>query len=375
MSVPRKPAAFRLDPEPQAVAQTAEKEPGRKPRALGTAVVTPADIDVFEIPDPAAAVPPPPTSPKRRSLFGRVFAGAFGVLVSLAVGLWTDRLIRDLFDRAEWLGWVATGAAALAVAALAVILLREMLAISRLAEVGRLRARALDAVSRDDAQLGRAVADELSAFVAAKPETAAGRRALGELKADIIDGANIVRIAETEILLPLDARAKVMILDAAKRVSVVTAVSPRALVDIVYVLFESGRLIRRLSELYGGRPGTLGFFRLARGVLAHLAVTGAIAAGDDIVHQIVGQGLAARLSAKLGEGVVNGMMTARIGVAAMEVTRPLPFIAAKRPGMGDFLSVLTSFAGKSGSPSRSLRKMSCPLTDFDARTDRPERMR
>ena len=137
-----------------------------------------------------------------------------------------------------------------------------------------------------------------------------------------------------------------MILDAAKRVSVVTAVSPRALVDIVYVLFEAGRLIRRLSELYGGRPGTLGFFRLARGVLAHLAVTGAIAAGDDIVHQIVGQGLAARLSAKLGEGVVNGMMTARIGVAAMEVTRPLPFLAAKRPGMGEFLSVLASFSGK-----------------------------
>ena len=124
---------------------------------------------------------------------------------------------------------------------------------------------------------------------------------------------------------------------------VVTAVSPRALVDIAYVVFESGRLIRRLSELYGGRPGTLGFFRLARSVLAHLAVTGAIAAGDDFVHQIVGQGLAARLSAKLGEGVVNGMMTARIGIAAMETTRPLPFAALKRPGMGDFLSALTSF--------------------------------
>ena len=79
-------------------------------------------------------------------------------------------------------------------------------------------------------------------------------------------------------------------------------------------------------------------------MLAHLAVTGAIAAGDDFVQQIVGHGLAARLSAKLGEGVVNGMMTARIGIAAMEVTRPLPFTALKRPGMTDFLSALASFA-------------------------------
>src|SRR5690606_6744501 len=110
--------------------------------------------------------------------------------------------------------------------------------------------------------------------------------------------------------------------------------------------FEAGRLIRRLAELYGARPGTLGFIRLSRDVLAHLAVTGAMAAGDELVHQLVGQGLAARLSAKLGEGVVNGMMTARIGVAAMETVRPLPFTALKRPGMGDFLAALSSFARK-----------------------------
>jgi putative membrane protein len=183
----------------------------------------------------------------------------------------------------------------------------------------------------------------LTDFLSRKPETAAGRRALASLEGDIIDGANLVRIAETELLAPLDQRARQMILDAAKRVSLVTAVSPRALVDLAYVLFESGRLIRRLSELYGGRPGTLGFIRLARGVLAHLAVTGAIAAGDDFVHQIVGQGLAARLSSRLGEGVVNGMMTARIGLAAMEVARPLPFAALKRPGMADFLTALASF--------------------------------
>ena len=115
-----------------------------------------------------------------------------------------------------------------------------------------------------------------------------------------------------------------MVLDAAKRVSIVTAVSPRAMVDLAYVVFEAGRLIRRLAELYGGRPGTLGFFRLARDVLAHLAVTGAIAAGDDLVHQLVGQGLAAQLSAKLGEGVVNGTMTARIGIAAIERYGPCP---------------------------------------------------
>ncbi|MBL8578849.1 MAG: TIGR01620 family protein [Mesorhizobium sp.] len=340
MTGPRKPASFRIEPER---APAVEPPTQRRPRALDKSqvVVTPAEIDVFDT--PTDDVPAPPVAPRRRFRAGAILASAVGVLVSLAFGLWMDQLIRELFARAEWLGWMAAGLAVIAALALVVVLGREALAIARLASVEKLRAQALEAISRDDPKIARRLVGELTTFLAAKPETAAGRRALKELEGDIVDGADLVRIAEVELMTPLDKRAQKLILDAAKRVSVVTAVSPRALVDLAYVLFEAGRLIRRLSELYGGRPGTLGFFRLARGVLAHLAVTGAIAAGDDFVHQIVGQGLAAKLSAKLGEGVVNGMMTARIGVAAMEVTRPLPFTALKRPGMSDFLAALASF--------------------------------
>ena len=347
----RRPAAFRIEPAAKPESPKAEQPP-RRPRAVktGAAVVVPTEVDIFDEPDAALAVPPPATPPRRRSKLGAVFLAAFGILVSLAVGLWIDRLIRDLFSRTDWLGWLAAGAAAIAAAALLVILIREMMALARLNSVEKLRTKGLDAIARNDAREARKVVAELTAFVAAKPETAAGRTALAELRDDIIDGADMVRLAEAELLGPLDERAKVLILDAAKRVSVVTAVSPRAFVDIAYVLFEAGRLIRRLAELYGGRPGTLGFIRLARDVLAHLAVTGVIAAGDEFVHQIVGQGLAARLSAKLGEGVVNGMMTARIGVAAMETARPLPFSAFRRPGMSDFLAALTSFAGRKGGP-------------------------
>jgi putative membrane protein len=43
------------------------------------------------------------------------------------------------------------------------------------------------------------------------------------------------------------------------------------------------------------------------------------------------------------------MMTARIGIAAMETASPLPFSAVKRPGMGDFLTALASFASKKAS--------------------------
>lgn len=306
--------------------------------------VTPAEIDVFDETDLATAVPPPVSVTRRKSWLGRVFLASAGVIFSLAVGLWTDGLIRDLFGRAGWLGWLAAAFAALALAALFVLTLRELFVLSRLAAVETLRRDAWEAWARDDPRAARAVVAGLVSLLSTNPQTAGGRRALGELEGEIIDGAALIGLAETELLSGLDERAKRLILDAAKRVSLVTAVSPRALVDVAYVLWESGRLIRRLSELYGGRPGTLGFFRVARGVLAHLAVTGSIAIGDSFVQQIVGHGLAARLSARLGEGVVNGMMTARIGIAALEVVRPLPFIALKKPGLGDFLAALATFA-------------------------------
>jgi putative membrane protein len=41
------------------------------------------------------------------------------------------------------------------------------------------------------------------------------------------------------------------------------------------------------------------------------------------------------LSQRLGEGVLNGLLTARLGLAAIEVTRPLPFTALPRPALAD----------------------------------------
>jgi putative membrane protein len=347
MSDKRRPAAFSIPPEEKPAADAAKSGP-RKPRASDPVQVRPAEVDAFDEIETIDAEPPPATPPRRPSRLKSAFFWSAGLLISLAVGLWTERLIRELFARAEWLGWVGLALAAIAVFSLIAIVIREGLALSRLASVARLHEKGREAIAANDLAKARALVDELAGFVSSRPETAAGRRVLEETRGEIIDGSDLVRLAETELLAPLDEQARKLTLDAAKRVSLVTAVSPRAVVDIAYVAFEAARLIRRISELYGARPGTLGFLRLARNVIAHLAITGALAAGDEFVHQIVGQGLAARLSARLGEGIVNGMMTARIGVAAMETARPLPFDAVRRPGLADFLSVLVAYVRKSG---------------------------
>ena len=69
-----------------------------------------------------------------------------------------------------------------------------------------------------------------------------------------------------------------------------------------------------------------------------------MAVGDSIVQQIVGHGIASRISAKMGEGVLNGLLTARVGLSALAVCRPAPFAVAKPPGVSDVAPFL--FGGK-----------------------------
>jgi putative membrane protein len=60
-----------------------------------------------------------------------------------------------------------------------------------------------------------------------------------------------------------------------------------------------------------------------------------MAAGDSLIQQMLGHGIAAKLSQRLGEGVLNGLLTARLGLAAIDLTRPLPFNALPRPALAD----------------------------------------
>jgi putative membrane protein len=323
----RRPATFKLD-DPGVV--VIDPDDASRP-ARGTIQITP-ETDPALLPVLVEA----PTLPARRGLrWGTVFWSALGGLTILGVGLGVTRLIEDLFARSESLGVLGLALALIAVLAFVVVVTREAVGLIRLATIERLHLRAAEVLASDDRAESRAVVQDLLKVAHQNPHLARARATLQSHADDIIDGADMIRLAERELMTPLDQEARRLISSAAQRVSIVTVVSPRALVDVLFVFAASLRLIRQLARLYGGRPGALGMIRLMRHVISHVAITGGMAASDSLIQQVLGHGLAAKLSQRLGEGVLNGLLTARLGLAAIDVTRPLPFTALPRPALTD----------------------------------------
>jgi putative membrane protein len=328
---PRRPTAFSLD-------ELTKLDTGYEP-GVGAPPALSSEPDPFAASElePVDAV----ASPSRRRPWPQLFAAAAGGLVMLAVGLAVDDLIEALFARSSILGLLGIVLACLAGIALAALGIREIVGLLRIRAIVDLHKRAVGAAASDDREEARAVTRALIGLYDRRPEMARSRAELGRHVREIIDGRDLIELAETGLLLPLDEAARRTILASAKRVAMVTTISPRALVDLVFVGAEILRLVRRLATLYGGRPGTLGFLKLTRAAIGHLAITGGMAMGDSLVSQLVGHGLASRLSAKLGEGVVNGLLTARVGIAAIELCRPLPFLTGQPPRLADVMSELT----------------------------------
>ncbi|QIG94287.1 YcjF family protein [Bradyrhizobium sp. 6(2017)] len=324
---PRRPATFKLD-DPGVVVMD-PNDGGRLSR--GTIQIVP-EAEPVQLPVPTDA----PLLPARRGFrWGTLFWSAVAGLVVLGTGLGVINLVEDLFARNEGLGFLGLGLAVIAAVALAVVTMRELIGLARLATIEKLHLRAAEVLVSDDRAASRAVVADLLKLAHQTPQLARARSALQSHTDDIIDGADMIRLAERELMAPLDEEARRLVSTAAQRVSVVTAVSPRAMIDVLFVFVASLRMIRQLARLYGGRPGALGMIRLLRHVIAHLAITGGMAASDSLIQQMLGHGIAAKLSQRLGEGMLNGLLTARLGLAAIDVTRPLPFNALPRPALTD----------------------------------------
>ncbi|MGE0007895.1 MAG: YcjF family protein [Parvibaculaceae bacterium] len=330
----RRPQAFHVDPagRPDKVR--------RPPRAI------PAGRIKFDDEREGAdvvVVPPAPLPSSRALRWGSLLISTlFGLFVMWA-GLSVTGLIEELFRRSQYLGWIGLGLAGLAGLAALAIILREIWGLARLNRIEHVQADAAHALNHDDDAAARRVLAALKDIYSRRPDAALGLKTLALHESDVMDGKDRVRLADRDLVSRFDGEAHRIIARRSRRVTMLTAVTPAAALDILFVAAQNLRMLREIAGLYGGRPSALATLRLARMVIGHLAVTGGLALSDSVIQHVVGKGLIGRLSARFGEGAVNGILTARIGLAARDVCRPIPQEAEAKETLAGLTRELLSF--------------------------------
>ncbi len=306
-----------------------------------TADPAPSPSDVPPVPDTADGIAPQgqamttiaTLAARQPSKLARWFWRLLGALLGTVVSIAAWNYATSLIAANPVLGWAVTGLIALFVLVCLMIAIKELSAFARLAKIDAIHRAADSALADENLEDARKVTTQLLALYHGRDDLRWGAERLAERKDEIFDASGLLGLAETELLAPLDLAAQREVEAAARQVATVTALVPLALADVAAALTANLRMIRRIAEIYGGRSGTLGSWRLTKAVMSHLVATGAVAVGDDMLEPILGGGLLGKLSRRFGEGLVNGSLTARVGVAAIEVCRPLPFAASKRPSV------------------------------------------
>lgn len=318
------------------------EKPG--PRHPGGPVVIELGAD-STAPDVGAAPPVDPEEPPQgRAMQGamaqmsdglgaraKAFWGAALGFLALVLGLAAWDFTMALLARMPALGWLAAVLLAVLGLALVAAVLSEVRGYHRLRRLDRLRDRAEAVLAAPDLIAARALSDDLARLYASP-----GARDWAAVHEDL-DADAVLDAAETRFLIARDARVTAEIERASRQVALVTALVPVALADVAAALLTNLRMIRAIAEIYGGRAGYFGNWRLAKSVVLHLMATGVVAVGDDMIGSLAGGGMVSKVSRRFGEGVVNGALTARVGISAMELCRPLPFRMGRRPSVRGLL--------------------------------------
>lgn len=148
---------------------------------------------------------------------------------------------------------------------------------------------------------------------------------------DYADDSEILAHIERGFFAPLDEEALRRINVYSSQTAVAVALSPWVSLDMALSLVRNTQMLARIGELYGLRPSMLGRWRLIKMVVSHLVGSGASEWALDQAVDTLGLGAAQMLGLRATQGIGAGLYTAKIGLSAMEVCRPMEFSAQQKP--------------------------------------------
>ncbi|MEZ5859060.1 MAG: TIGR01620 family protein [Geminicoccaceae bacterium] len=161
-----------------------------------------------------------------------------------------------------------------------------------------------------------------------------------------LDDSEVLSLYERQVLAPRDKRAYRLVLEASRDIGLLTALSPLGLMDGLLVLWRATLMIRGIARAYGLALGSAAAFNLLRRCIRNAAIAGLADVVSHAAVEHVGASLAALLSARAGQGAGNALLAGRLGLEAIRLTRPLPFIAEPPPRLSHVRAAIFEPGGK-----------------------------
>lgn len=133
------------------------------------------------------------------------------------------------------------------------------------------------------------------------------------------------------VLAPIDKQVKQLISRSATENAIIVAISPLAVVDVLMIAWRNISLVNKITRAYGMELGYFSRLKLFRMVLTNMVFAGATEIATDLGTEFFTQNLTAKLSMRAAQGIGVGLLTARLGIKAMEFCRPIVFKNGERP--------------------------------------------
>jgi putative membrane protein len=307
------------------------------PFELDPATLKPGDVEmVRQQPDgplPAPLAPATPPDEPRRRPWLRLMLGAGSLFLVGLIGLDAYDFAADLLQRSPWLGGAFATLLALAAAGALGVVGREALSLRRLGRVDDLRIEGERLMMSEAHGQAEDLLRQVERLYRDRQDLDQPIWRFHDQASDALNDRERLELFAHTVFGPIDQAAYQIVKRSGRDVAVLTALTPIGVLDSLIVLVRTVSMMRGIARLYGVRPGLAATIKLARRGIRNIIIAGV---GDLVSHAAVetaGASLLRALSARAGQGAVNGLLAARIGLSVMQICRPLPFAEDDLPSL------------------------------------------
>ncbi|GAB2659136.1 YcjF family protein [Vibrio panuliri] len=218
-----------------------------------------------------------------------------------------------------WAGFIST-LAALGIGAIG----KELWKLRRLKNHFSVQEQSEALLQSDSVGQGKAFCQKLAADGGVQPESPSYDRWLNGLNASHSD-AEILDMYDAIVVAEQDKIATQIVTRHATESAALVAISPLAMADMLLVAWRNFKMIDNLAQVYGIELGYWSRLQLFKSTLVNMAAAGASELAIDAGMDLMSMDLAGKLSARAGQGIGVGILTARLGIKAMSLLRPMPW--------------------------------------------------